>query len=86
MTQSKIFEDVIIAIGESYSLREFIRAAATELRIHDKIEIVQDKSLVRPLDVEVCRLDFTKIRHLIGWSSTTSFTGMISKLVNGDLF
>lgn len=86
MISSNVLEDVIIATGESHSLREFIHAAAKELDIHEDFKIVQDMSLVRPLDVEVCRLNPSKIKRLIGWSSTTTFPSMVSKLVHGDLF
>jgi len=86
MLTSKVLEDVIIATGKSHSLGEFINVAAKELNIHEKFEIVQDMSLVRPLDVEVCRLNPLKISKLIGWSSSTTFHGMVSKLVHGDLF
>lgn len=86
MLTSGVLEDVIIATGKSHSLGEFIDVAAKELDIQDEFEIVQDVSLVRPLDVEVCRLNPSKISKLIGWTSSTPFHGMVSKLVHGDLF
>ena len=86
MITSSVLDDFIIATGESYSLGEFIHAAAKELDIHEEFKIVQDMSLVRPLDVEVCRLNPSKIKKSIGWSSTTTFPSMVSKLVHGNLF
>lgn len=86
MLTSDHLEDVIIATGESHSLSDFIDAAANELEIKDKFEIIQDLSLIRPLDIEICQLNPSRIKRLIGWEPSTNFNGMVAKLVQGRLF
>lgn len=86
MLTSNILNDVLIEAGESHSLSKSILAGATDLDIHDEFEIVKDFSLVRPLDVEICRLNPSKIERLLGWSSSASFPSMVSKLVHCDPF
>jgi GDPmannose 4,6-dehydratase len=86
MLHSGLKEDVIIATGESQSLIDFIKAAAEALDIKDNIIIDQDQSLIRPLDVEVCNLNPSKINRLIGWSPSCTFKEMVAKLAHNKLF
>jgi GDPmannose 4,6-dehydratase len=86
MLMSGLTEDVIIATGESHSLLEFINAAAEALDIKDKTIIDQNPSLIRPLDVEVCRLNPSKIKRLIGWRPSCCFKEMVAKLAHNKLF
>lgn len=86
MLSSGLKEDVIIATGASHSLLDFIDAAAEALDIRDKIIIDQDQSLIRPLDVEVCKLNPSKINRLIDWSPSCSFKEMVAKLAHNKYF
>lgn len=86
MLQSGLSEDVIIATGESHSLFDFISAAVDALEIKVEILIDQDQSLIRPLDVEVSRLNPSKIKRLIGWGPSCSFNEMLAKLAHNKLF
>lgn len=86
MLHSGLKEDVIIATGESHSLLDFINAATEALDIKGELLIDQDQSLIRPLDVEVSRLNPTKIKCLIGWSPSCSFKEMVAKLAHDKLF
>lgn len=86
MVENDICEDYIIATGESHSLREFIDVAADLIGFDASVEVVQDSSLVRPLDVEVCRLSVDKINKDLGWKSSVGFNSLIEKLVNESLY
>jgi GDPmannose 4,6-dehydratase len=86
MVENDSCEDYIIATGESHSLREFIDVAADLIGLDAGVEVIQDPSLVRPLDVEVCRLSVDKISKNLGWKSSVGFNSLIDKLANESLY
>jgi GDPmannose 4,6-dehydratase len=86
MIESDLCEDYIIATGVSHSLGEFINVAAGLIGLDAGVEVIQDPSLVRPLDVEVCRLSVDKINKKLGWKSSVGFNLLIEKLVNESLY
>jgi GDPmannose 4,6-dehydratase len=86
MVESDIYEDYVIATGESHSLREFIDVAANIIGLDSGVHVIQDPSLIRPLDVDVCRLSVDKINKNLGWKSSVGFNSLIEKLVHGFLY
>lgn len=78
--------DFVIATGEQHSVRDFIKEAFNVIDIedHDKhIEI--DPKLYRPADVNNLVGDYTKAKKLLGWKPTTSFKGLVEKMVSSAI-
>ena len=47
--------------------------------------VKQDPRFMRPAEVDVLRGDSTKARDELGWTLSTSFQEMISKMVSNDI-
>ena len=86
MLQQDEPNDYVIATGKSHSIREFLDAAFQHIGIVNWDEYVkQDPRFMRPAEVDVLRGDSTKARDELGWTLSTSFQEMISKMVSNDI-
>ena len=86
MLQQDEPNDYVIATGKSHSIREFLDAAFQHIGIvHWDEYVKQDPRFMRPAEVDVLRGDSTKARDELGWTLSTSFQEMISKMVANDI-
>ena len=86
MLQQDKPNDYVIATGKSHSIREFLDAAFQHIGIvHWDEYVKQDPRFMRPAEVDVLRGDSTKARDELGWTLSTSFQEMISKMVSNDI-
>ena len=86
MLQQDEPNDYVIATGKSHSIREFLDAAFQHIGIvHWGEYVKQDPRFMRPAEVDVLRGDSTKARDELGWTLSTSFQEMISKMVANDI-
>ena len=86
MLQQDEPNDYVIATGKSHSIREFLDAAFQHIGIvHWDEYVKQDPRFMRPAEVDVLRGDSTKARDELGWTLSTSFQEMISKMVTNDI-
>ena len=86
MLQQDEPNDYVIATGKSHSIREFLDAAFQHIGIvHWGEYVKQDPRFMRPAEVDVLRGDSTKARDELGWTLSTSFQEMISKMVSNDI-
>ncbi len=78
-------DDFVVATGESYSVKQFLDAAAELLDLdwHRYVEI--DPRYFRPAEVDYLLGDPTKIVTAIGWKPTISFRGLVEMMVKADL-
>ncbi|MBF0473613.1 MAG: GDP-mannose 4,6-dehydratase [Nitrospirae bacterium] len=86
MMQLDAPQDIIIATGKAYSVRELIIEAFKCVDIEnweDYIEI--DKKHMRPMDVNVLIGDPSKAKRLIGWEPKMGFSELVSLMVKEDL-
>ena len=86
MLQQDEPDDYVIATGKSHTIREFLDAAFQLFGIvlwDDYVK--QDPRFMRPAEVDVLRGDSTKARDELGWTLSTSFQEMISKMVSNDI-
>ncbi len=78
-------DDFVISTGESHSVREFAELAFSRIGISEwQRYVVQDPSLFRPLDPDLCG-DSSKAHELLGWKSTVGFEQLINMMVDADL-
>ena len=86
MLQQDEPDDYVIATGKSHTIREFLDAAFQHIGIvHWDEYVKQDPRFMRPAEVDVLRGDSTKARDELGWTLSTSFQEMISKMVTNDI-
>jgi len=101
MLQQESPEDLVIATGKQYTVREFVNAAAEELgmkltwRGHGLEEkavdaygssvVVVDPRYFRPAEVDTLIGDASKARARLGWQPRTTFRETVAEMVATDL-
>ncbi|WP_240758219.1 GDP-mannose 4,6-dehydratase [Palleronia sediminis] len=101
MLQQDTPEDFVIATGQQYSVRDFVKAAAAELDIDITFEgegldevgrdrdgrviVSVDPRYFRPAEVETLLGDATKAREKLGWTPRTSFAELVAEMTRSDL-
>jgi len=101
MLQQDKPEDFVIATGQQYSVREFVRRAADELDMaitfdgeglgevgrdaEGRVIVLVDPQYFRPAEVETLLGDPTKAREKLGWTPRTSFEDLVKEMVIADL-
>jgi len=101
MLQQDAPEDLVIASGVQYSVRDFVAAAAAEIGISVRWQgqgieekgldasgkaIVQvDPRYFRPTEVETLLGDPSKAKAKLGWKPRTSFAQLVAEMVREDL-
>ena len=79
-------DDCLIATGESYSLRHFVRLLCSEFSLEFEDVVVERSELRRPLELDSSLLNPCKLKKLICWEPTTNLSQIASKLASSCLF
>jgi GDPmannose 4,6-dehydratase len=77
--------DYVIGTGVQHSVRNFVEAAFSHVGLDPKDFVRQDKTLLRPAEVETLLADASKARSELGWSSRTRFEELVRIMVEADL-
>ena len=101
MLQQDTPEDLVIATGKQYSVRDFVSLACEELNmpikwkgqgIREKAYDLKGKVIVevssryfRPTEVDTLLGDASRARKKLGWKPRTSFKELVSEMVQSDL-
>ncbi len=85
MLQQDEPDDYVVATGETHSVREFCEVAFSHLGLDWQDHVVVDERYFRPAEVDLLVGDPTKAREVLGWSLQTSFTELVSNMVDADL-
>lgn len=101
MLQQDVPEDIVIASGVQYSVRDFVNAAAKEVGIAidwrgEGIEekgytaegtciVAVDSRYFRPTEVETLLGDASKAKQKLGWSPRTTFAELVAEMMREDL-
>ena len=85
MLQQDTPDDYVIATGESWSVRDFLTAAAALVGINWKDIVEIDKRYFRPTEVDLLVGDATKAREKLGWKPKVSFSELVRIMMKADL-
>lgn len=85
MLQHTSPDDVVIATGETHSVREFAEVCFSELGLDLDRHLRIDSSLFRPAEVSLLVGDASKAKRLLGWTHNVSFAGLCVEMVSSDL-
>ena len=84
MLQQDKADDYVIATGESYSVRDVLDVAFSELGLDWKQYVEMDSRYLRPTEVDHLRGDATKAREKLDWKPKMNFKQLISLMVRAD--
>lgn len=101
MLQADIPDDYVIASGETYTVRDFIHAAAAALNVEITWTGVGDsevgtdargnviarvsKDFYRPVEKVARCGDISKIKKVLGWKPKTNFKELVRMMVEADV-
>jgi len=101
MLQQDKPQDFVIATGEQYSVREFVKRCASLLELdlswsgsgveekavdpEGNIVVAVDPRYFRPTEVETLLGDPSKAKRELGWTPRTSFNELVREMVESDL-
>ena len=86
MLQQDEPDDYVVATGETYQVREFVRLAFEAVGIADWERYVrQDPKFLRPAEVDLLVGDASKAQNNLGWKREVSFPELVKKMVDYDL-
>jgi GDPmannose 4,6-dehydratase len=77
--------DYVIATGESYAVKDVLDVAFGHLDLDWRRHVVQDRTLIRPAEVDFLLGDSSKARARLGWQHAISFRELISEMTEADL-
>jgi GDP-4-dehydro-6-deoxy-D-mannose reductase len=80
LTEGKPGEVYNIGSGVPRSIRELLNTLLSFSEV--EIEVEQDPSLLRPLDVPVSYCDYSKLRECTGWEPTIPFEESLKDVLN----
>ena len=80
-----VADDLVIATGESHSIRDFVEAAFAHVGIDDGSRYVRhDDALLRPADIAELRGNPQRAGTAIGWQPTVRFEEVVARMVDAD--
>jgi len=85
MVQRDEPEDLVVASGESHSVREFCELAFAEVGLDYHDYVIQDEKFYRPAEVEHLIGDSSKAREALGWEPQYTFQSLVKEMVQRDL-
>ena len=85
MLQQEEPQDVVIATGESHSVRELVEIAFDHVGLDYRDFVEIDPTLYRPAEVDHLRGDCTKARNVLGWEPKMPFADLVRLMVDCDM-
>jgi GDPmannose 4,6-dehydratase len=77
--------DLVIATGETYSVREFAEKVFGYLDLDWERHVEIDPHYFRPTEVEVLQGDATRARRVLGWEPRVGIDELVRRMVEHDL-
>lgn len=74
-------EDFVIATGESYSLKDFVKETFDQLGLDWEKYCKIDEELIRPADLAVSKADPSKARQILNWNAHKKMKEVIAEMI-----
>ena len=84
MLQAERPDDYVIATGQAYSVRDFLREAFELVGLDWRDWVSIDPKYYRPAEVDLLLGDATKAREKLGWQPTVDFKGLVAMMVDAE--
>lgn len=81
MLQQSKPEDFVIATGESFTLKEFVREAFQQAGLDSNDHVKINSALFRPTDLKTSKADPTKAKKLLGWQAESNMHNVIRMMI-----
>jgi GDPmannose 4,6-dehydratase len=85
MLQTREPHDLVIATGESHTVREFCETAFSLVGRDWQRHVAVDPTLFRPAEVDALVGDASRAEQILGWRPTLSFPDLVREMVEADL-
>ena len=86
MLQQDKPDDYVICTGETHTIREFLDVAFNKVGIQEWSDfVVVDPEFYRPAEVDYLRGDNVKAKSNLGWQPKTTFSELVTLMVEADL-
>jgi len=86
MLQQDKPSDYVVATGEIHTLGDFLQSSFKEIGVDNWEDYVgRDERYYRPADVFYLAGDASKAKDELGWTPSTSFQDMVSKMIKNDI-
>lgn len=86
MLQQDKPSDYVLATGELHTIDDFLREAFNAIGIYDYIKYIKiDSNFKRQPEINNLVGDYSKVKMELGWSPKTSFSDMVTIMVNNDI-
>jgi len=85
MMQQPSPDDLVVATGETHSVREFCEAAFGQLGLDYREYVTQQPQFYRPAEIHLLQGDASLARTKLGWQPTVSFEQLVEMMVEHDL-
>ena len=84
MLQQEKPQDLVIATGETHTVRDFVQMAFQHLGLDWEKYVVVDPMFFRPSEVNLLQGDATKAGAEIDWRPTVRFPELVRMMVDSD--
>lgn len=74
-------EDFVIATGESYSLKDFVKETFNQLGLDWEKYCKIDEELIRPADLAVSKADPSKARQKLKWNAQKKMKEVVAEMI-----
>ncbi len=78
-------DDLVIATGESHSVREFVQLAFERMELDWERHVELDSRYLRPAEADHLLGDPSKAAARLGWEAGTRFEELVGLMVDGDV-
>ncbi|MDP3091297.1 MAG: GDP-mannose 4,6-dehydratase [Nitrospira sp.] len=85
MLQQDLPDDYVIGTQENHTIQEFVERAFAYAGLDWKRYVVVDPQLYRPAEATPWLADTTKARRHLGWKPKTSFSELVTMMMDSDL-
>lgn len=85
MLQHHIADDWVLATGETYTVKDFAKAAFECVDLDWEEYVLTSEKYFRPNEVDYLLGDSSKARKELGWKNEVDFKSLVSKMVESDL-